>query len=77
MSAPVRWTVSTTDDVRAMASQAGVPASALRAAGVDRTSTVVGEVWAVTKGEAITRARGAFPRIPVTALTVTRAESEA
>lgn len=66
-----RWYVTTIADFDGMAAQAGVSASALRAAGFE-ARVVVGWVDAETKGEAITRARQRYPMVPARYLNVAR-----
>ena len=75
MSAAPSWTVSrwmraTMAEARAMAAEAGVSVSALRAAGRDRVLVELTRIDATTLGDAIARARSIFPRVPVTALVV-------
>jgi hypothetical protein len=69
------WIVTTATSFDAIAWQCGVPADVLRFSGVD-PRTVVGEVEAATKGDAIMRARERFPRIPVADLGVIGADEQ-
>ena len=69
-----RWRVTGPSLINAIADQAGVPATALYAAGLE-IYQAAGWVEAETKGEAIRIAHELFPSVPVADLNVEREDA--